>query len=71
MSQKSSSKNHAKPRKEGKEAWLIGPLLFRLYGLLTSGRYRAYIRDKVLRYEGGGHFLIRSGEYSPFIIKWT
>ena len=56
MLRKSTRKNQPKPRKEGKEAWLVGPLLFRLYGLSTSGRYRAYIRNKVLRLEGGGHF---------------
>lgn len=56
MPQKYNQENQPHRRKEGKEAWLIGPLLFRLYGLSTSGRYRAFIRDKVLGLEGGGHF---------------
>lgn len=43
-------------RKEGKEAWLIGPLLFRLYGLSRRARFRCLIRDIVLGLEGGGHY---------------
>jgi len=56
MSQKDDKKNISHRRKEGKEAWLLGPLLFRLYGLTKSVRIRNYIRYKVLSLEGGGHY---------------
>jgi acetyltransferase-like isoleucine patch superfamily enzyme len=56
MSQKILRKDRSKVRKEGKEAWLLGPLLFRLYGLTKGVRIRNYIRDKVLSLEGGGHY---------------
>lgn len=56
MSQEHSEDNGSRRRKEGKEAWLIGPLLFRLYGLTKRARVRLFIRDTVLRLEGGGHY---------------
>ncbi|HCO96261.1 MAG TPA: hypothetical protein DIU00_20365 [Phycisphaerales bacterium] len=56
MSNEYALKDRSKKRKEGKEAWLIGPLLFRLYGLLTRGSFRAFIRNVVLHIEGGGHY---------------
>jgi len=43
-------------RKEGKEAWLIGELLFRLYGLTKRTTIRRWIRRNILRLEGGGHY---------------
>jgi len=42
--------------KEGREAWLLGGLLFRLYGLIGRRSLRALIRNVVLRLEGGGHY---------------
>ncbi len=56
MSHKTDQKDRSRPRKEGQEVWLLGPLLFRLYGLTKSVRIRSYIRGKVLRFEGGGHY---------------
>ena len=56
MSQKNTRENQHHNRKEGKEAWLIGKLLFRLYGLCTRGSFRRLIRFIVLRLEGGGHY---------------
>ena len=56
MSQKHNRENRPHRRKEGKEAWLIGELLFRLYGLSTRGSWRRWIRDIVLHLEGGGHY---------------
>ena len=56
MSRKHSQENRPHRRKEGKEAWLIGELLFRLYGLSTRGSWRRWIRDIVLHLEGGGHY---------------
>ena len=56
MSNKYAQKNQSKSRKEGKEAWLVGELLFRLYGLSTRRSFRGFVRDIVLRLEGGGHF---------------
>jgi len=56
MSQKIGPKEHSQRRKEGKEAWLLGPLLFRLYGLTKSVMIRNFIRDTVLCFEGGGHY---------------
>jgi acetyltransferase-like isoleucine patch superfamily enzyme len=43
-------------RPEGKKVWLIGELLFRLYGLSTRASIRRCIRSIVLRLEGGGHY---------------
>jgi virginiamycin A acetyltransferase len=56
MSQKHNQRNRSLRRKEGKEAWLIGELLFRLYGLTKRATIRRWIRMNVLRLEGGGHF---------------
>lgn len=42
--------------KEGREAPLLGGLLYRLYGLTRRRSLRALIRDVVLRLEGGGHY---------------
>lgn len=56
MSNEYIRKDRSKKRKEGKEAWLIGELLFRLYGLSTRGSFRRWIRYIVLHLEGGGHF---------------
>jgi len=56
MSQKIGPKEHSQRRKEGKEAWLLGPLLFRLYGLTKSVMIHNFIRDTVLCFEGGGHY---------------
>lgn len=56
MSQKYTRENQPQNRKEGKEAWLIGKLLFRLYGLSKRASFRRFIRDIVLRLEGGGHY---------------
>lgn len=56
MLQKHNKENRPRRRKEGKEAWLFGELLFRLYGLSTRGSFRRWIRDIVLRLEGGGHY---------------
>jgi len=56
MSRKKTQENQSTCRKEGKEAWLIGKLLFKLYGLSTRGSYRQLIRFIVLRLEGGGHY---------------
>ena len=56
MSQKHNQRNRPSRRKEGKEAWLIGELLFRLYGLSKRGSWRRWIRDIVLHLEGGGHY---------------
>lgn len=56
MSQRADRKDRTRSRKEGKEVWLLGPLLFRLYGLTKSVIIRSFIRDMVLRYEGGGHY---------------
>jgi len=56
MSQKQNRENRTRRRKEGKEAWLLGELLFRLYGLSIRGGFRRWIRITVLRFEGGGHF---------------
>jgi len=56
MSQKDNQKNRPRRRKEGKEAWLIGELLFRLYGLTKLATIRRWIRRNILRLEGGGHF---------------
>ena len=56
MSQKHNQKNRPGRRKEGKEVWLIGELLFRLYGLAKLATLRRWIRINVLRLEGGGHY---------------
>jgi acetyltransferase-like isoleucine patch superfamily enzyme len=56
MSQKDNQENRSRRRKEGKEAWLIGELLFRLYGLTKLATIRRWIRRNILRLEGGGHF---------------
>ena len=56
MSQKIRQENQSKNRKEGTEAWLIGKLLFKLYGLSNCGSFRSLIRNIVLRLEGGGHY---------------
>lgn len=56
MSEKQKGENLSLRRKEGKEAWLIGGLLFRLYGLSERGSFRRLIRDIVLHIEGGGHY---------------
>ncbi|MHC4205510.1 MAG: CatB-related O-acetyltransferase [Planctomycetota bacterium] len=56
MSQKDNQENRSRRRKEGKEAWLIGELLFRLYGLTKLATIRRWIRRNILRFEGGGHF---------------
>jgi acetyltransferase-like isoleucine patch superfamily enzyme len=56
MSQKDDKENRHRRRKEGKEAWLIGELLFRVYGLTKLATIRIWIRRNILRLEGGGHF---------------
>jgi virginiamycin A acetyltransferase len=56
MSQKIRQENQSKNRKEGTEAWLIGKLLFKLYGLSDRRSVRSLIRNIVLRLEGGGHY---------------
>jgi acetyltransferase-like isoleucine patch superfamily enzyme len=56
MSQKIRQEKQSKNRKEGTEAWLIGKLLFKLYGLSDRRRVRSLIRKIVLRLEGGGHY---------------
>ena len=56
MSQKHNQETRPHRRKEGKEAWLIGELLFRLYGLTKLVTIRRWIRRNILRLEGGGHF---------------
>ena len=56
MSDKHNQNNRPRRRKEGKEAWLIGELLFRLYGLTKLATIRIWIRRNILRLEGGGHF---------------
>jgi len=56
MLQKDDKENMPCRRKEGKEAWLTGELLFRLYGLTKSAIIRRWIRRNILRLEGGGHF---------------
>jgi len=56
MSQKDNQENILHRRKEGKEAWLIGELLFRLYGLTKRAAIHRWIRRNILRLEGGGHF---------------
>ncbi len=38
---------------EGKEAFLLGPLLFRFYGLIRWRRFRCLLRKIVLKLEGG------------------
>jgi virginiamycin A acetyltransferase len=56
MPHNTDEKDRTLSRKEGKEVWLLGTLLFRLYGLTKSVIIRSFIRDMVLRYEGGGHY---------------
>jgi len=56
MLNKHNQNNRSHRRKEGKEAWLIGELLFRLYGLTKLATIREWIRRNILRLEGGGHF---------------
>ena len=56
MSQNHSQENRPHRRKEGKEVWLLGELLFRLYGLTKLATIREWIRRNILRLEGGGHF---------------
>ena len=56
MSQEHSQENRPGRRKEGKEVWLIGELLFRLYGLTKLATVRRWIRINILRLEGGGHY---------------
>jgi acetyltransferase-like isoleucine patch superfamily enzyme len=56
MSQKNNQENRTRRQKEGKEAWLIGELLFRLYGLAKLATIRRWIQRNILRLEGGGHF---------------
>jgi virginiamycin A acetyltransferase len=56
MSQKIRQENQSENRKEGMEAWLIGNLLFKLYGLSSRRSVRSLIRNIVLRLEGGGHY---------------
>ena len=56
MSQKHNRQNRPHLRKEGKEVWLVGELLFRLYGLTKLATIRRWIRRNILRLEGGGHF---------------
>jgi len=56
MSHKHNHETQPRRRKEGKEAWLIGELLFRLYGLTKLATIRRWIRRNILRLEGGGHF---------------
>ena len=51
-----SAQTDTSSRKEGREARLIGALLFRLYGLSKRACLRSLIRDTVLRLEGGGHY---------------
>jgi acetyltransferase-like isoleucine patch superfamily enzyme len=56
MSQKDNQENNTRRRKEGNEAWLIGELLFRLYGLTKLATIRRWIQINILRLERGGHF---------------
>ena len=56
MSHKHNPQQHSRRHKEGKEAWLLGPLFFRLYGLTKLATVRRWIRRNILRLEGGGHF---------------
>jgi acetyltransferase-like isoleucine patch superfamily enzyme len=56
MSQKNNDETKPHHRKEGKEAWIIGELLFRLYGMTRLATIRRWIRFNILRLEGGGHF---------------
>ena len=56
MSDKHNQKNRSRRPKEGKEAWLIGEILFKLYGITKLATIRRWIRRNILRLEGGGHF---------------
>jgi len=56
MSRKNTQENLSACQKEGKEAWFVGKILFKLYGLSTRSSYRRLIRFIVLRLEGGGHY---------------
>lgn len=56
MSDKHNHKNSLHRPKEGKEAWFVGELLFRIYGLTKLATVRRCIRRNILRLEGGGHF---------------
>jgi len=56
MSQNHNQENRPHRRKEGKEVWFLGELLFRLYGLTKLATIREWIRRNILRLEGGGHF---------------
>lgn len=53
---KHNKKNGSEGHKEGKEALLIGRILFVLYGVFKRGSIRRMIRYVVLRIEGGGHY---------------
>ncbi len=56
MPREKSRENGSENRKEGREAWLVGKLLFILYGLSSRRSFRQLIRSIVLRLEGGGHY---------------
>jgi len=56
MSENSIKEKRLRDYKEGKETWLIGPLLFKLYGLTKMATVRSFIRDIVLKLEGGGYY---------------
>jgi virginiamycin A acetyltransferase len=56
MSHKHNPQQNPIRHKEGKEAPIIGEMLFRLYGLTKLATIHRWIRRNILRLEGGGHF---------------